>query len=271
MGLRFSRVRTTLDAREVDVRLIARVTVLVAVLLQACGGGGDGGGGGSGSGGGPPPEPPPFCLSVGSPMARSVDKNAQSACSVAVTPGTAYVVSLTGLTDNANLVVSAGGAALCSASRTGTSAESCTMTAPGSALEVVVDGNQAGGTAAQYIIAVALAPVVSIPIAAGTSGPITHGVPTVGLVAPRDESRYSASGLTPGTHTVSISGLTEDADLRVFSDGTYSFELDCTLNRPGDVTNAPEDCTLTTGTDLFFSVRSGEVNRDGAGYVILVW
>lgn len=181
------------------------------------------------------------------------------------------MVSLTGLTDNADLVVSAGGATLCSASSTGLSPESCTVTASTATLEVLVDGIPVNGTAADYIIAVALAPVVTVPVVAGTSGPVTQGVPTAGSVEPRGESRYSASGLAPGSHTVSITGLTADADLRVFQDATYSFELDCTLLRPGDVTNVPEECTLTTGADLFFSVRSGELNLDGAGYVILVW
>lgn len=254
--------------------LLAVACLFTGLSLGGCGGGGGGddGGGGSGGGGPPPsPSPAPVCLVVGSPMARSVDRNAQSSCSVAVSAGTSYVISLTGLTDNANLLVSAGGVTQCSTNAADKSPKSCTVTATTSMLEVVVDGNRVSGMAAQYIIAVALAPVVTVPIAAGTSGPVSQGIPTVGLVVSRGESRYSASGLTPGTHTVSIAGLTEDADLRVFHDGTYSFELDCTLLRPGDVTNSPEDCTLTTGADLFFSVRSGELNLDGAGYVILVW
>ena len=57
----------------------------------------------------------------------------------------------------------------------------------------------------------------------------------------------------------------------MFSDETYSIESDCTLRRPGDVTSSPEGCTVATGAALYFSVSSGELNREGAGYIILVW
>ena len=142
--------------------------------------------------------------------------------------------------------------------------------ASGSVLNIIVDGHQAVGSAADYVITGGVAPVVTLPIT-GTGGSVPRGIATIGLVETRQTNRYFTTGLTPGTHTVSITGLTGDADLHVFSDESYSHELDCTLRRPGDVTNGPEDCTLTTGTALYFSVASGELNRDGAGYLILAW
>ena len=179
------------------------------------------------------------------------------------------MVGITGLTDKAQLRV-LGGVNECATSSPGTSPKDCTVTASGSLLNIIVDGRQVIGSAGDYVITAVPAPFVTLPIT-GTGGSVPRGVPTVGLVGTRQTNRYLTTGLTPGTRTVSITGLTGDADLHVFSDETYSVELDCTLRSPGDVANLPEDCTLATGTALYFSVASGELNRDGAGYIILVW
>ena len=211
----------------------------------------------------------PTILTIGSPLPSHVEKNTESSYSLDVVPGTAYTVSITGLTDIANLRV-LGGINECTTSSLDAPPKDCTVTASGSVLNITVDGHQVIGSAADYVITAILAPIVTLPIT-GTEGSVPRGIPTLGLVGTRQTSRYFTTGLTPGTHTVSITGLTGDADLHVFSDDTYSFELDCTLRRPSDVTNGPEDCTLVTGTALYFSVASGELNRDGAGYIILVW
>jgi len=42
-------------------------------------------------------------------------------------------------------------------------------------------------------------------------------------------------------------------------------ELDCTLRHAG-----ARECVVP-GPDAYFAVTAGGVNRDGAGYVILVW
>ncbi len=52
--------------------------------------------------------------------------------------------------------------------------------------------------------------------------------------------------------------------------GAYSMEQDCTLRATGDVLPQPEDCTTTSAGNLHFIVRSGEVNPDGASYLMLV-
>jgi hypothetical protein len=105
--------------------------------------------------------------------------------------------------------------------------------------------------------------VIGTPV--NESVQIQPDVPTIGQVATRGESRYWATGLTLGSHTVTISDLTGAADLHVYSDNTYSMELDCTLRFPGTLT-----CTVPNTTDLYFSVTSGALNRDGAWYVIIV-
>ena len=211
----------------------------------------------------------PTSLTIGSPLPSHVERNTASSYSLDIVPGTAYTVSITGLTDTANLRV-LGGVNECATSSPDASPKDCTITASGSVLNIIVDGHQVIGSAADYVITAVLAPVVTFPIT-GTGGSVPRGIPTIGLVGTRQTNRYFATGLTPGAHTVSITGLTDDADLHVFSDETYSLELDCTLRKPGDVTNLPEDCTSATGTALYFSVASGELNRNGAGYIILIW
>ena len=205
----------------------------------------------------------PTSLTIGSPLPSHVERNTASSYSLDVVQGTAYTISITGLTDTANLRV-LGGANECSTSSPDTSPKDCTVTTLGSVLNIIVDGHQVIGSAADYVITAVLAPVVTLPIT-GTGGSVPRGIPTIGLVGTRQTSRYFTTGLTPGTHTVSITGLTSDADLHVFPDETYSSELDCTLRIRS------KDCTVTTGTALYFSVASGALNRDGAGYIILVW
>lgn len=211
----------------------------------------------------------PIGLTIGSPLPGRVERNEETSYEVPVVPGARYTVSITGLTDGATLRV-LGGNSECAVLSLNVSPKDCTVTATGTLLTIRVEGDGVTGTASDYVVMAVPAVVATLPIT-GTSGSIPPGLPTAGLVTTRDTSRYFATGLTPGTHTVSITGLTDDADLHLFSDETYSFELDCTLRRPGDVTNLPEDCTLTTGTVVYFSVTSGELNRDGSGYVILVW
>jgi hypothetical protein len=211
----------------------------------------------------------PTRLTVGSPLPGRVGKNEETAYEVPVVRGTRYTISITGLTDNATLRV-LGGAIECTMLSQNASPKDCTVIATSALLAIRVEGDGVLTSASDYVILAAPAVVVTPPIT-GSGGTILPEVPTAGSVAARATNLYSATGLTPGTHTVSITGLSDDADLHVFSDNTYSFELDCTLRRAGDVTNAPEDCTFATGTAAYFSVTSGELNHDGAGYMILVW
>jgi hypothetical protein len=99
--------------------------------------------------------------------------------------------------------------------------------------------------------------------------PIELGIPYNGQVETRGTSFYAATGLEPGVYTVFLSDLTGDTDLHLYSDGTYSMELDCTLSAPGDVLNEPQDCTFNSTGGIYASVSSGELNRDGAFFVLL--
>jgi hypothetical protein len=170
-------------------------------------------------------------------------------------PGARYTVSITGLTDNATVRV-LGGNSECAVRSLNVSPKDCPVMAAGTLLTIRVEGDGMTGTAADYVVMAVPAVVATAPITGrnaaacpdyGQSVSLQHAI----------TSRYFATSRRPGTHTVSITGLTDDADLHLFSDETYSFELHCTLRRPGDVTNLPEDCTLTTGTAVYFPLRPG--------------
>lgn len=180
-------------------------------------------------------------------------------------PAGRNTVALTGLTGEAYLrVLSASCTVRSGSQRVGTAPEDCTFDTGAGPVVVQVTG----ATGTRYQLWQALAPNVSSP--ATEARAFNSGTPTVGQVATRGDSTYSVAGLTPGAYTISIAGLSADADLKVYSDETYSLEQDCTLRAPGDVLEGPEDCTIVSGGSVYFRVRSGEVNRDGSSYLMLV-
>lgn len=149
--------------------------------------------------------------------------------------------------------------------RPGTEPEECRLTAADARMLMEVNAPEAS----TYTISFAPTPVLGTPVNEGLVN-IPHNVPTKGQVATRGTSYYAATGFPLGRHTVSITGLSGDADLHVYADGTYSLELDCTLRAPGDVLDEPQECTLPNTAEVYFTVTSGELNRDGAVYNILV-
>lgn len=180
-------------------------------------------------------------------------------------PAGRNTVALTGLTGAADLRVLSGSCTVGSGSRLADMApEDCTFDA--SAGPVVVQVTGTAGT--RYQLWQALTPSVSNP--ATESRAISSGTPTAGQVATRGDSTYQVTGLTPGNVTISIAGLSADADLKVYFDGTYSMEQDCTLRAPGDVLAEPENCTIVSDGGVYFRVRSGEVNMAGSSYLMLV-
>lgn len=111
-------------------------------------------------------------------------------------------------------------------------------------------------------------PVASAPTDEQAELPVS--VPTPGKVGPRGQSTYAVRGLAPGNDAIAVVGITEDADLAVYADGTYSMQLDCTLRAPGDIGTGPSGCVTASTGDLYFRVRSGELNTVGAACSILV-
>jgi|GEM_PF-2802706 len=124
-------------------------------------------------------------------------------------------------------------------------------------------------TPAQYRLAIAEMPTGGNPISEGTANnPMTlpADILTAGQVETRATSFYQATGLITGTQEISLLGLESNsvAQLHVFSDNTYSQELDCTLRDQLNI------CSLPNRDAVYFSVTSGPLNRDGAHYLLLV-
>jgi hypothetical protein len=202
-------------------------------------------------------------LTLSQPLEGSIASDGTSFYSVGVTPGANYSFSISGLTDSATIFHVSDG------EQGGTLLENVSpkdlrLIAVGSTTYLVVDGSELTHPTAAFRILAAPAPVISGPIVP-TSGAVPARTPTVGWVETRSTSRYRTDGLPAGTHTISILGATGDVVFHLYGDDTYSLELDCTLRNFG-----ARECAVT-GTSVFFSVASGPVNRDGAGYIILVW
>ena len=74
-------------------------------------------------------------------------------------------------------------------------------------------------------------------------------------------------------NTVSITGLTNDADLKAYSNNTFTNPATCLPNRnnTGFAGTTPEDCSIfVSGGTLYFSASAGFGNVNGAGFVNLV-
>jgi hypothetical protein len=205
----------------------------------------------------------PTSLTLSVPLEGSVASGGMNIYTVAVSPGTAYSVSISGLTDSAT-IFHVGEGNQGTAFFDFVSPKEARWLAVGSRIHLVVDGSELTHPTAAFRILAAPAPVISGPIVP-TSGSVPGRTPTVGWVETRGTSRYRVDGLPAGTHTISILGATGDVDFHVYGDATYSSELDCTLRN-----FEARECAVT-GTSVFFAVSAGGVNRDGAGYIILVW
>jgi hypothetical protein len=172
---------------------------------------------------------------------------------------------LAGLSAEADLrVLTASCTAGSGTQKGGLEPEDCTFDGTGGPLVVRV----AGAPGTRYQLWQAPTPSIASPV--NEASVVAASTVTVGQVGARGESTYAASGLASGRYTISIAGLSDDADLKVYADDTYSVELDCTLRSVGDVMAEPEDCTTSSDGGLYFRVRGGELNMVGASYLIMV-
>ena len=228
---------------------------------------------------------PPTNLLLSLPVSDMTTQTSAAAYAVPVTPGVAYTISITGLTDDADLFIFGDDATFssqagCSIENTrfiGTTPEDCTLTSTGGTLYFVVDGVFSTVQSVTYAALVTPAPPVSNTVNEGsTVAPaiVSVGTPSFGQVGPAGTSYYVTSGLTPNTrYTVSITGLTNDADLKVFSDNTFTTSAACLPNRnnTGFAGTTPEDCSIfVPGGTLYFSISAGFGNVNGVGFVNLV-
>ena len=230
-------------------------------------------------------------LSLSIPLGDQTTQRGALVYSVPVSPGV-YTVSTTGLTDDEDLHVftevftdngSVISAAACSPPDNtlliGNSPEDCTLNVNTSVTDVlfVVDGIFSSAFTVQYTALVTPAPNVPNPVKEGTAGfpiGIVVDVPKTGQVAPAGKSFYAASGLTPASrYTISITGLTDAADLTVFGgDSTFTTFVGCSIDNTLPAGTTPRSCTLPApqGGTVFFTVTSGSLTGNGSAYLVLI-
>jgi hypothetical protein len=191
---------------------------------------------------------------VGAPITDTVFLGGFNTYAVSVIPGTLYKISITGLTDDADLLVFGTDStfrvlAQCAIDNTaiiGISPEDCVINAPGSTLYFGVDGTFLSTSAAIYTIDVELLTVTNL----NPSMPFSDTVTETGAGV------YSVSTTTNTAYTVSITGLNDDADLYVFgNNGAFTSLAACSIDNTLFIGTTPEDCTLTSsGGPLYFIV-----------------
>lgn len=205
------------------------------------------------------------------PLADSTTQKTARAYAVTVTPGVNYTISITGLNDDADLFVfgndgtfSAQSACLPNFNNTrtgGASPEDCTLTSSGTRSYFIVDGIFSSTALVSYTALAAPTPVISVPAAEGSiANPLLHSpaAPWNGQVGFAGTSYYVVNALSAGArYTISITGLSADADLSVWNDSAFTVPANCLINNAKVVGSAPEACTVqSTGTSIYFSVTS---------------
>lgn len=194
-------------------------------------------------------------------------------------PGT-YTVSITGLNDDADLTVFGADSTfaaevLCSGDNLffpGTMSEDCTFTSGGGTVYFIVEGLFSSAANVTCTALAAPAPVVASPVNEGSiAAPVNVNadVPFVGQVGTGGDSFYTAGGLSAGSrYTVSIAGLTNNANLTVFGgDNTFTSPAVCIIDNTFFTLTTPEGCTLVAGTTLYFRVSAAP---NASAYIVLV-
>ena len=221
-------------------------------------------------------------LSLSIPATDVITRTGAAAYSVPAVPGALHTIGITGLTDDADLHVfgndgSFSAAVACFIDNTlftGTTPEDCTLFSSGGTLFFIVDGLFSSAATVQYVTFVP-SPAVSFPADEGTIGTpilLAAGTPTIGQVGLGGESFYAAAGLTAGTrYTVSITGLSGDANLTVWDDDAFTIPAIClTGNNTSFAGTTAESCTvLLAGNTLHFSVTANTTSG-GVAFINLV-
>jgi hypothetical protein len=193
-------------------------------------------------------------LPVGSPVADSVAYPEINYYAAAVVPGAFYKISITGMNDDADLLVFGADGTFtflsqCSIDNTAfidAGPEDCVIRAPGSTLYFGVDGLYLHGSVGSFTIAVDPVTTTNLMLSASQSDSLA-----------RWEARIYAVHVTAlGNYIISIIGLTNDADL-------YVFGADPFLNAPATCPNTPkfgtdpEYCTIQSGAGVLYFVVDG--------------
>lgn len=218
-------------------------------------------------------------LGLSVPVADSVQRTGLALYAAPVTPGQSYTAVLTDLSDDGELYVFGADAsfksqAACTIGNKeliGSGPEDCTLTAAGNVLYFAVDGLFSASSTVAYAAFVTPAPAAAVPVNEGTAAApksVTAGSPLIGQVGDAGVSYYTATGLTTGAqYTVSISGMTSNANLTVFADGAFTTLVSCLIDNTFLSGTTPEACTFVAAGAPFFSVSAGP---NSGSFIILV-
>ena len=176
-------------------------------------------------------------------------------------------ISLTGLTGEATLVpIFPDQCIVSNIDLPSITPEDCQIKTTSNRLAVAVNG-QPGS---KFTLSVAPKPQIETPANEGSETfpvAVSYSNPRASQVGAGGTSFYSITNLSLKNYTVSISGLSSDADLELFKDRNFINPYNC-ISRIGDV---PEDCTTVDNVnELYFRVRSAGLAAEGSSYLILV-
>ncbi len=215
--------------------------------------------GGGGVGGTAAPSITP--LTVGAPINDTVVFNSFNFYSAQVVPGSLYKVSITGLTDDADLQVFGNDSsfsmlAQCAVDNTiipspnpPFSSEDCVIVAPGNTLFFGVDGSfLTSSSAAVYTIDVELLNTTSVILSK----------PHQDTISLAEAAVYSVPTTAGTVYTISVTGLDDDADLYVFGNNSaFTSQAVCSPHNGPYAGAAPEDCTLASSGGPFYFIVDG--------------
>ena len=233
--------------RSVSVLLLF-VLALAVSIIPACGGHNDGVV--------YVPAPAVTVVPAGSPVADSVAYQGFNYYAAAVVPGAFYKVSITGMNDDADLLVFGADATFsflsqCSIDNmafAGATPEDCVIRSPGSTLYFGVDGYYLLGSVGFFTITVD--PVATTSLALS--------VPQLDALARWEARIYAVPAPVPDDYTISITGLNNDADLYVFgTDAFLNAPATCLIDNTLLSGTAPEDCLLHSGGGVLYFVVDG--------------
>ncbi len=224
-------------------RLTPIIIVLFALLLSSCHGH---------ESSHPVARPPVLTLQVGTPVFDAVFLGGFNAYAVAVHPGSVYKISITEPTDDVDLLYFGTDStfnflAPCAIDNTaliGISPEDCVVTAPGNVLYLGVDGSFLFFDAASYTVDVELL----------NPADLTLSVPV------HDSKKRITAGLyavpvSPGANYVAaVTGLSNDADLYVFADGTIEAPSACLIDNTRFTGTTAEDCTISAASSTLYII-----------------
>jgi hypothetical protein len=171
-----------------------------------------------------------------------------------VVPGAFYKISITGMSDDADLWVFGDDGTFtvlsqCSIDNTayiGTTAEDCVIRAPGSTLYFGVDGYYLVGSVGYFTIDVEPVKTTSL----------TLSMPLRDTLARWEARIYTVPAPPiPDNYTISITGLSYDADLHVFGTDVFLTAPATCLNT--QIGTLSEDCTFSSGGGVLYFVVDG--------------